>query len=86
METLSTIIEKKLIDVGKKKSDLARYMDISPQALRYRLSTQKFSYSELQTIADFFGCDLVLYFSDEQNIQPTTIASEQVEAQAKLYR
>lgn len=64
MDTLSTIIEKKLIDVGKRKSDLARYMKISPQALRYRLQTQKFSYEELQKMAQFFGCDLVLYFSD----------------------
>lgn len=79
MDTLSTIIEKKLIDVGKKKSDLARYMGISPQALRYRLQTQKFSYEELQKMAQFFGCDLVLYFSDgSQVVAPGQQAQEKL--------
>lgn len=60
--TVSQIIEKALVEARITKTQLAEKLSMSPQALYQRLKTGKFSYQELQAIAEAMGAKLELSF------------------------
>jgi transcriptional regulator with XRE-family HTH domain len=53
---------------GKKSYELAEYLQMSPQAMRNKLSRDSFSAADLIKIADFLHCDLAFTISDNQKI------------------
>lgn len=60
--TVSQIIEKALVEARMTKTQLAAALGMSPQNLYKRLKTGKFSYQELQAIAEAMGAKLELSF------------------------
>lgn len=60
---------KALLSLKSKKSyELAEYLQMSPQAMRNKLSRDSFSAADLIKIADFLNCDLAFTISDNQKI------------------
>ena len=53
---------------GKENSDLARYLEISNQALSNKFYRDSFSAADLIKISTFFGCDLAFIVDDAQRI------------------
>lgn len=70
--TTASIIEKALIDVGMTKSDLARALGMSPQSLYQKMRYDKFSYAELEKIAQALGgrIQVAFVFDEDQRQQP----------------
>lgn len=59
-------IEKALLYGGKKKKDIAKGFGVTPETFSVRLRNGKFSYDELQKIADLTDCQLHLEFVPRQ--------------------
>ena len=55
-------IEKAMVEVSATKRSLAKMLGMSTENLYSRLKNGKFSYEELEKIADFLDCDLVFDF------------------------
>ena len=53
---------------GRKSYELAEYLEISPQAMRNKLSRDSFSASDLIKISNFLNCDLVFEVNENQKI------------------
>ncbi len=53
---------------GKKLVDMANYFDMSPQAMRNKLSRDSFSAIDLIKVADFLGCTLQFDAGENQKI------------------
>lgn len=68
---LYKIIEKARIDAGMTKKELAQRMKTSPQNLHGKLKTSKFTYEELDKIANILSCKLVLEFEPIPEYQIT---------------
>lgn len=63
---MQILIESALLRANIKKSDLARELGISPSTLHGRLNTGKFTYEELEKIADIMNCDLHVSFEQRK--------------------
>ena len=63
--SITQVIERGLIEAGMSKTQLATAFGMSPQALNQRFRTGKFSYQELQKIAEIMGAKLVFKFEFE---------------------
>ena len=59
---MKTAIEIGIAQTGAKKMDIAKKFGCSTVNMSNRLKTGKFSYDELQLIAEAIGCKLVLEF------------------------
>ncbi|WP_206458731.1 hypothetical protein [Anaerovorax sp. IOR16] len=53
---------------GKKIYELAECFEISPQAMRNKLSRQSFSAADLIKLCDFIGANLVIDFGENQRV------------------
>ena len=53
---------------GRKSSELAEYLGISPQAMANKLYRNSFSAIDLIKISDFLGCELSYNVSHNQKI------------------
>ena len=60
--SITQLIERGLIESQMSKTQLATAFGMSPQALNQRFRTGKFSYQELQKIAEVMGAKLVFKF------------------------
>ena len=59
---ITEMIKILLLKKGATHAELARYLNMTPQNLSYRLKRGDFKVSELQKIADFIGVELVVEF------------------------
>lgn len=63
---MQILIESALLRTSLKKSDLARELGIAPSTLHGRLQTGKFTYEELEKIADIMNCTLHVSFEPKK--------------------
>ena len=62
-ENIGSWIVSRLFKERKRYEDLANALDMSRQAVYYKIHHNSFSYGDLLTIFEFFGC------SDEEILQ-----------------
>lgn len=60
-------IEKAMVDTSATKRAMAKMLGMTPENLYSRLKNGKFSYEELEKIADFLDCELVLDFVKKEH-------------------
>ena len=66
--TVSDKVRALLSLEGKKNSELAKYLGISPQAMNTKLYRGSFSASDLIKVADFLQCELAFTTPSGQKI------------------
>lgn len=59
-------IDMTLVQLHMSKKELARRLGVSPASLSNRLRTGRFSYDELEKMAEAMDCDFVLEFRPRQ--------------------
>jgi len=66
--SVSDKIKALLAIKGKKNTDLASYLKITPQSMQNKLARGSFSSEDLIKVADFLDCTLAFEINDTQKI------------------
>ncbi len=72
-EQLITELKKLLLDTGYSQRDIAKQMNISPQAFQNLLNKKQFSFADLKRVLDCINCDLLVDFCARPT--PATISA-----------